>query len=224
VKGLQPELWDAATGSIRPLPGFEQDGETTVVPLKLDAIESAFIVFRKKGTPASGDIAANYPDPSVIAVNTPWQVRFESDAVKRGPAETVTFAEPKDWTLSEDPRIRYYSGTAVYTTRFTLDDVLQNRKWYLDLGKVSAMAKIKINGQYAGGVWTAPYRTEVTPYLQPGENTFEIEVVNTWKNRLIGDQGLPEEEGIVRSSHSEWKADSRLQPSGLMSPVRLLGF
>lgn len=30
VKGLQPELWDALTGVVRPLPAFEQAGETTL--------------------------------------------------------------------------------------------------------------------------------------------------------------------------------------------------
>jgi hypothetical protein len=92
------------------------------VPLKLDANGSAFVVFRRKGSPAAGDVAANYPEPAIhIPVNSAWEVRFESDAVKRGPSETVTFKELQDWTQSEDERIRYYSGTAVYTTKFTVD-------------------------------------------------------------------------------------------------------
>ncbi|MDR1980548.1 MAG: glycoside hydrolase family 2 [Tannerellaceae bacterium] len=224
VKGLQPELWDAVTGAIRPLPAFEQNGETTTVPLELDAIGSAFIVFKEKGRPASADIAANFPEPASIAVDTPWEVRFEADAIKRGPSETVTLTNLKDWTLSDDARIRYYSGTAVYTTNITLDDDLpKGKKWVLDLGKVTAMAKVKINGQYAGGAWTAPYRVEVTPYLQAGANRIEVEVVNTWKNRLIGDQALPAEQQL-RPDHSEWHADSPLQPSGLTGPVQLLGF
>jgi hypothetical protein len=63
VRGLQPELWDAVTGEIRRLPAFEPKGETTVVPLKLDAYGSAFVVFRRKGSPAAGDVTANAPEP-----------------------------------------------------------------------------------------------------------------------------------------------------------------
>jgi hypothetical protein len=225
VKGLQPELWDAVTGEIRPLPTFEQTGETTVVPLKLEAYGSAFIVFRKKGSPAASEIAASFPEPAVrIPANGSWKVRFEPDAVKRGPSETVTFTELKDWSQSGDERIRYYSGTAVYTTQITADNISRSKKWYLDLGKVSVMAKVKINGQYAGGVWTAPYRLNVTNCLKQGENTIEIEVVNTWVNRIIGDMNLPDEQRKVKPQYNSWRADSPLQSSGLLGPVELLGY
>jgi Icc-related predicted phosphoesterase len=225
VKGLQPELWDAVTGEIRLLPAFEQKGETTAVPLKLEAYESAFIVFRQKGKPTTNDVAANFPEPKVkIPVNGAWNVRFESDEIKRGTPETVVFSELKDWTQSEDERIRHYSGTAAYTTSFHLKEPLQGTDWYLDLGKVSVMAKVKVNGMYAGGVWTAPYRVNVTQYLKPGENTLEVEVVNTWVNRIIGDLNLPDEQRKVRPRNNSWRADSPLQSSGLLGPAELQGY
>ncbi|MDR1667692.1 MAG: glycoside hydrolase family 2 [Bacteroidales bacterium] len=220
VKGLQPELWDAVTGEIRSLPAFEQTAETTIVPLQLDAIGSTLIVFRKKGAPAAKDIAANFPEPEIIAtVNTPYEVQFESDKV----TYTADFSELKDWSQSDDERIRYYSGTAVYTTRLSVDVIPKDRTLYLDLGKVVAMAKVKVNGTYVGGAWTAPYRVNITDHLRQGENTLEIEVANTWKNRLIGDMRLPEKDRKVKSRHSEWKADSPLQESGLLGPVKIIG-
>jgi beta-galactosidase/beta-glucuronidase len=170
-------------------------------------------------------VAANFPEPKVkIPVNGAWNVRFESDKIKRGTPETVVFSELKDWTQSEDERIRHYSGTAAYTTSFHLKEPLQGTDWYLDLGKVSVMAKIKINGEYAGGVWTAPYRVNVTKYLKQGENVLEVEVVNTWVNRIIGDMNLPDSLRKVRPNYNSWKADSPLQSSGLLGPVELLGY
>jgi hypothetical protein len=223
VKGLQPELWDAVTGEIRLLPAFEQKDETTVVPLKLDANGSAFVVFRRKGNPSANDVAANFPEPTIkIPVNGEWKVRFEPDAVRRGPSEIVVFKELQDWTQSADERIKYYSGTAVYTTQFTVDEILRNKRYYLDLGKVSVMAKVKVNGEYAGGVWTLPYRLNVTKYLKQGDNTLEVEVVNTWVNRIIGDLNLPDNQQKVRPHTNPWKPDSPLQPSGLTGPVEIV--
>ncbi len=84
------------------------------------------------------------------------------------------------------------------------------------------MAKVKINGIYVGGVWTAPYRVNVTGKLHKGQNKIEITVVNTWKNRLIGDYALPEKDRIVSSENANLNAKSALQPSGLLGPVQLI--
>jgi len=223
VNRLQPELWDALTGSTRLLPAFEQDAEVTKVPLHLGVDGSAFLVFRDKGQPISKERSANFVAQKVFAlVNTPWEVSFEHDSIKRGPSEPVVFAELKDWTTCDDERIRYYSGTAVYSNSITIDKLPENQLLYLDLGDLSAMAKIKVNGAYVGGVWTIPYQVDVTGKIKKGKNSIEIELVSTWKNRLIGDHRLPENMRIVQSKNNKWNANSPLQKSGLFGPVRLL--
>jgi hypothetical protein len=223
ICGMQPELWDAASGAIRPLSAFMQKDNLTTVPLQLEAFESAFVVFRNDGKPNSSKLEDNYPQPAIVAeVTTPWQVTFLSDKHRRGPAEAVTFNKLEDWTKNSDERIRYYSGIAVYKACITLQEKSEGKKVYLDLGKVNVMAKVKINGQYVGGVWTAPYKIEVTNFIKQGDNTLEIEVVNTWVNRLIGDQHLPEKDRCTWAHNNPWNADSPLQPSGLEGPVRLI--
>ena len=240
VQGMQPELWDAVNGKIRPLPAFLHTEEATVVPLQLDANESAFIVFRKKGKSETFFIQDNYPNQEVFeTVTSPWEVTFESDEIKRGPAQAVIFDKLHDWRESENEAIRYYSGTARYKTVFPVEIIpkgltvsvqIGNLKMknspkqktiFLELGKVHNMAKVKINGHYAGGVWTAPYRLDVTEWIKEGDNTLEVEVVNTWVNRLIGDQRLPEQERRAWAHNNPWKADSWLQASGLIGPVEL---
>jgi len=54
----------------------------------------------------------------------------------------------------------------------------------IDLGNFTAMAKVKINGKYAGGLWTPPYQLDISDLVMPGENELEIEIVNTWVNRI----------------------------------------
>jgi hypothetical protein len=218
IAGKAPEWWNPLTEEIRPLPEFSCTGKTTTVPMKLHAHESAFIVFRKAGKPVSAQI--NFPaEETLLALASPWEVVFE--AGKRGPDETVVFPVLQNWTVSADERIRYFSGTARYRTSFTLGK-LPEKQFYLDLGKVMVMAKVVLNGRPAGGVWTEPYRINVTGLLKEGENTLEVEVVNNWRNRMTGDRRLPESERKTWANVNPWKADSPLQSSGLLGPVKIV--
>ncbi|MDR1594475.1 MAG: glycoside hydrolase family 2, partial [Prevotellaceae bacterium] len=204
VTGRQPELWNPVNGETRVLPAFELKDKSTTVPLQLEPYESAFIVFSGEGKPQSSDISANILKPETVTeITSPWTVSFESDKAKRGPSEPVVFDKLQSWSENSDERIRYFSGTAVYNTTFTITDKLAG-KIYIDLGRVCNMAKVKINGQYIGGAWTYPYRVDVAGAVKPGENTIEIEVVNTWVNRLIGDSFLPKEQRIVEHRYPAW--------------------
>lgn len=217
IRSRQPELWDATTGRIRTLPAYEVTAAGTVVPLKLYPYESAFIVFRRSATKAEGTgLQLNYPVlQTLVRLDAPWKVSFEEK--RRGPA-SQTFARLEDISKNENPDIRYYSGTIWYETEFKLKKKPEG-ELYLNLNDVGVMAKVKINGQYAGGVWTAPYRVNVTDLVRKGKNKVEIEVVTTWMNRLIGDSGLPESERKTWTPCNSWKPTDTLQKSGLVGPV-----
>ena len=45
INGMQPEIWDPLTGTIRDLKVFTQNGKITEIPLELDTNGSAFIIF-----------------------------------------------------------------------------------------------------------------------------------------------------------------------------------
>ncbi|WP_300285197.1 glycosyl hydrolase [uncultured Alistipes sp.] len=221
VTGLQPELWNPVTGEIRNLPAYEQKAGATAVPMKLAPYESAFVVFNDKaGAAAVSGVEANYPEATIIAeIQGPWSVDF-LDKV-RGPQEPVVFETLTDWTANADDKIKYYSGSAVYKNTFELDAAPTDNNILLNLNDFVAMARVKVNGRDAGTVWTAPYKVDITELVKEGKNEVEIEVVNTWVNRLIGDQKLPEAERTTWVSINPWKADSPLQKAGLLGPVVL---
>jgi hypothetical protein len=115
----------------------------------------------------------------------------------------------------------------------------------LDLGDVQVAAQVSVNGKPVGVVWHPPYRIDIGSHLWPGTNTLEIEVVNLWINRMIGDEQLPEDsernpngtlkrwpDWLLRGEPSPtgrqtfttwrlWKKDDPLQPSGLLGPVQV---
>ena len=185
----------------------------------LEPFESAFVVFRK---PAELHEGVNYPQKEVLLkVKTPWMVTFQEG--RGGPTGPITFESLTDWTSNENVSIKYFSGTAVYKNRVKLTK-LPVKHVYVDLGKVMVMAKLRINGKDAGGVWTPPYRLDVSSLLKKGYNDIEVEVVNCWHNRLIGEKSLPASECFTKQSVTYLKADTELQPSGLLGPVEIVSF
>jgi len=57
--------------------------------------------------------------------------------------------------------------------------------------------------------------------LKTGENTIEIEVANTWNNRLVKDESLKEGERKTWLTYNTFKPDTPLKKSGLIGPVRI---
>lgn len=219
VTGSVPEAWDAVTGAIRPLPEFEDDGRRTTLPMVLEPNQSLFVVLRADGAGAvHRDGTANFPTPvRVKTLDGPWTLTFQEG--RRGPAEPVVADELKDLRLSDDESVRYFSGSVRYETTFDLRGKEKSGRLYVNTGQVGVMAKVYVNGKYAGGVWTAPYRVDVTDFVRKGKNTLVIDVVNTWVNRLIGDSRLPEDQRGTWTLNNPWRPDSQLQPSGLFNPV-----
>ena len=218
VKGLQPELWNPQSSEVRYLPEFKQLTGSTSVPMELKPLESSFVIFR---TPVKEwQMAANYPaEEKLTEVVGPWNIRFEEG--RGGPKESIRTDKLFDWKESEDSRVKYFSGTAIYTATFQMNK-LTDSPVYIDLGKVMVMAKVRVNGQEVGGVWTSPYRLNISDALREGVNELEVEVVNCWRNRIVGEHFLPEKERFTSYSTKNIKKDDELQSSGLLGPVQIL--
>lgn len=221
VQGKSPELWDPVTGSARNLPSYKQEAGVTTVPLKLAPYQSSFIIFRNAGSKGTAvSEALNYPDQKIVAdISSQWKVTF--DAKRWGPAKPVMFDKLTDWALRPDDSIKYYSGTARYHHTFKGPKIDKGQHIVLDLGMVKAIAKVKVNGVSVGGVWTAPYQLDITSAVKPGLNTLDIDVANTWVNRLIGDSRLSPEQRKTWTNVNIYTPTSPLEPSGITGPVSI---
>ena len=221
VSGSAPQLWNPLTGEIRPLPQYDDDGARTGIPMRLEPLESAFIVFCDQ-KPAGRRYQLNYPHETTVAtLGDGWTITF--DTARRGPEGKLIPDSLFDWTASDNDDVKYYSGAAQYRNQFDLSRIPEGDV-YIDLGFVMVMAKVKVNGKDAGGAWTFPYRVNITPFLRRGVNTIEVEVVNNWQNRIIGDMRLPEAQRKVWMTVNPWTAESPLQPSGLLGPVKIVAY
>ena len=200
----------------KPVFGALKDGK-----LHLGADDALFIV----ADPAAAPLAEPVPLKTAgeLALDGPWTVSFEGQDAPEG---TRTWQTLSSLTESDEPDVKYFSGTATYQNTFTLPKKNLPAGLCIDLGEVGQMADVFINGQHVDFLWKAPYKVNFEGQLKPGKNTIEVKVVNTWVNRLIGD-GQPGVEGHSFTPVAFYGVKSLSQnmgtliPSGLMGPVRL---
>ena len=221
VRGRKPELWDPASGETRAAAAFTQSESGTTLPLEFAPNGSMFVVFR---TPveenAKGTAMRNFPTYSDVAeLRGAWKVGFDP---KWGGPASVEFKKLISWTARPEQGVKYYSGKATYHKTFDLPTSLagEGRRVALDLGELRDVAEVRLNGKNLGILWTKPFRVEITGAAKPGGNMLEIDVVNLWANRVIGDAALPPEQRLTRTN-IEPKPGESLLPSGLFGPVRL---
>jgi hypothetical protein len=233
VTGKMVELWDPVTGERRVANEYYPEEKVTRVPLSFNPCGSLFIVFRPPapqttGAPATVATAptssrpfANFPvfEP-LQTLPGPWTVSF--DPKWGGPVEPVRFDALVSWTQRPEPGIKYYSGTATYRTEFKLKDGDTSGSLWLDLGNLRELAEVRLNGQPLGILWTPPFRVEISRAAEPGVNKLEVEVVNFWPNRIIGDASIPPDQRLTRTNIRKLTAGTPLMESGLLGPVQLI--
>jgi hypothetical protein len=167
--------------------------------------------------------AENFTEPETVEKLTgPWTVSFDP---RWGGPEQATFETLDDWAKRPEDGIRFYSGTAIYRISFDVSNSeISNRKSesYLDLGRVKNLARVRLNHHDLGVVWTAPWRVDITRAVKQKGNDLEIEVVNLWPNRLIGDASLPREQRRTVTNVGKFnRPGATLLESGLLGPVSL---
>jgi hypothetical protein len=222
VSGRLPRIFDPVTGDVRDARAFGQSEGRTSLPLDFAPFGSVFVIFDKE-IPETQNGPGQTNTEALKTARTiagPWTVQFDP---KWGGPASVKFLKLVDWTQRPEEGIKYYSGTATYSRNFQVK-ARSGQRVFLDLGKVKDVAEVRINGKKAGIAWTPPYRVEITSAVRPGQNKLEIDVVNLWPNRMMGDGLLPPEKRFTVTNipiYYERKPQTLL-PSGLLGPVTVL--
>jgi hypothetical protein len=91
------------------------------------------------------------------------------------------------WNAMGQP---YYSEGVAYSETFEVPRKtgayrVQLKRWY------GSVARIRVNGNAAGVILSAPWSIDVTEWIKPGANAVEVTVVGTLKNTLGPHHGNP---------------------------------
>ena len=199
----------------------------------MDPLASRFVIFRNATTGINDeglyhDLQHGLQDKlnskgiyPAIDLSKKWNIAFDPDM---GGPESLKLDKLVSWSDLEDEGARYYSGSAVYTRKFTLDkDALSSEvEAMVSFEDVQEMAQVFVNGNDCGTVWLPPYATRITPYLKKGINTITVKVINTWNNRSVGDVRNPDKISFTKTNAKiKFTKNSPLLKSGLLGKAEI---
>ena len=178
------ELWDPYSGKIY-LASAEDINDSVRVTLAPGG--SMFVVMNHG--------KSNYAKAPVYKLTTlesrvlddVWDVNFAPKVDEPFSIKSFTL---RDFSQSDDNRLKYFSGTAKYSRTITLDkdDFSDGRRITLDLGELNDLAELAVNGRKVAVLWYPPFSADITDFVKKGDNLIEVSVTNNWANRLIGDE------------------------------------
>lgn len=251
VTGRQPELWDAELGTIAPASSWRINEGRCEVDLTLGAEKSVFVVFRTPTARTAVAPAANPMTREEQVIKGAWQIECQPVMDKPFSLSLdalASFAEQTNPALKYFSGTAVYRKTITVPASL----LTKGGKVFLDLGDVRNLATVTVNGTPQGVWWHPPFAHDVAGALKAGENTLEIAVANTWHNRLVGDEQEPADfewgadrggNGHMMKGYPDWflknqprpsqgrkgfvvwyyhRPDSKLEPAGLIGPVKLV--
>jgi alpha-L-rhamnosidase len=124
--------------------------------------------------------------PKPIDLEGPWTVQFPD---RKGVLLSFKFPQLRSWTHHTDPDIKFFSGTATYDKMFALSPKLLrgNSRFFLELGEIANLARVRMNGQDPGVLWKPPI----------------------WAGDYKGDEDWSEPSGNRSHQHLEEPSDRR---------------
>ncbi|MDN3594842.1 glycosyl hydrolase [Zunongwangia endophytica] len=211
-------IYDPVTDETTALQNWKIENKRTEFPLKFSKNGSLFIIFKGNTSKSEVSRGQNWNSYTQIKkLDEQWNLSFAKEY--NGPKKSLDINQLFDWSTSSNDSIKHYSGTAVYSKEFRFESNAKNV--WLNLGEFSDIAEVFLNGENVGVVWTFPHRINISKLLKKGNNTLEIKITNTWRNRLIGDHNLPEKERLIWTT-APYRLDGEdLLPAGLLGPVIL---
>ncbi|MDE6342923.1 MAG: glycosyl hydrolase family 2 [Muribaculaceae bacterium] len=177
---------------------------------------------------ASEEWAYYEPAGSPFSIDRGWSIRFtDSEPEIKGVFETDTLTA---WTNLDVDAAKVYAGTGRYSVEFELPSGIEADEWLLDLGDLRESARVFVNGNDAGIVWSVPFTLEIGRLLKPGKNRLDINVTNLPANRIADydrtgkkwkifkDANVASVTNSKKVDFSDWETI----PSGLNSTVTLI--
>jgi hypothetical protein len=142
-----------------------------------------------------------------------------------GGPKSYQLEELANWASIDNDGIKYYSGSANYNREFSVsvESISENTQAFVVFEDIQEMARVSVNGNDCGIIWTPPYQANITQHLKEGTNNISVQVINNWNNRIVGDLRNPGEKEYARTNaKNKFTKESPLLESGLMGKAEII--
>jgi hypothetical protein len=204
ISGKQAWLWDAESGE-----RYRLTPNTNTIILDMGPADLKLLVFDKE---KKGGLykPVNKAGKDALELINSWSVTgHHTDSTIIEKEMNVL----KD--LKEVPEWAHFCGNIIYRTNFIVND--KSKIEWVNLGKVSGVSELFVNGENAGTRWYGRRIFPVEKFMKKGNNTIEIKIVTTLGNYLKSLVGNP----IAQYWTNEGRTIQPLQSMGLLGPVTI---
>ncbi len=218
-------LMDPNHGNFGKITGINGNGKAKA-RIQLKSGESIIVRCTDKNVSEINDWKYASSSKEPMTLDGPWKLTFSNG----GPElpEAAQLDKLVSWTDLDDEKAINFSGQSTYEYQLNLDSELAD-DYMLELGKVAESAKVWINDQEVGVLWSLPFEVRIGKYLKKGNNSIKIEVANLMANRIryMDQNGMEwrkfHEINFVNIRYKPFDAsDWKPMPSGLLGPVVLM--
>jgi hypothetical protein len=214
------ELWNPETGEVSPLLHSEATGYAKV-SLPLDKRQAVFIVSGRRRTKNYDTLVEQTAPRQLIALKD-LHIRVQIDT----PEPVSLTLDRLEWlNEQEDPRVKYFSGTAHYTITFNIAATdLPPHPVFLDLGDFASTCSVNLNGHNLGKFVFPGRRIKMDADILQSENLLKVDVSNNLCNSIIGNRIQYGDPGKLTTTAPDYiLPDKEVPPAkmGLKGEIRL---
>ncbi len=218
--GSTPQIWNPQYGTVSNAAAFKVTEETTSISVTFPPKGSLFFLFGQSEDPSLPIYGK--PKVSWTLADFSGTISFQ-DLPDKAPVTITGFKPYQDF---EDPDIKYYSGKTTYTIHFDLHDSIANKDiLFLSLGKTDDAYEVILNDQLLGAAVFPNHRFQVTSLVKSGANTLEVNVGNSYRNKIIYERekyGELKDLWTTSPMHQLPKPGMPLKDGGISGPVKLM--
>ncbi len=175
--------FDAASGAVWPA----QPTAAGTFEVSLGALESRFLLFTEQA------IATSAAPLSVTLRHAKTTLVLDGDWTMTAGSTRRAVAPPFD-LVRQVPYADGARAELVYNSEFSMPEYPRPARVLLDLGAVSGIARLELNGEQFAPQSFDPFIFDVSAQIRPGANQVIVRVEPPLRNSLVASQGLMDAE------------------------------